>query len=342
MKKSYPQKIVTKIYSWLRINDNPVVKVYNGFGNGAHCILYGHALDLSPYPRKRFRDIKIVNILSVLRLFFVSPMPGYRLTLEWEGSLYECISEKDGLFKFEWPTGNIAPGDYAVEVKLWAGEEIIATGTGKIFVPLKNKFTFISDIDDTFLVSHSSTILKRLYVILTENAYTRKPFEGVVAHYQMLEKAGAKPGEHNPFFYVSSSEWNLYEYITDFLKRNQLPPGVLLLNQIKTIDKILQTGKNNHGSKFVRIVRIIDAFPDQQFVLLGDDTQRDPYIYESIASHFPEKIFAVYIRRVGKQPKPAVLEQLDKIAARKILTYYFGESSMALDHWNKYGPVSEA
>lgn len=342
MKQNYHSKVTTKLYSLLRINNHPVVRVYNGFGNGEKCLLYGHVLNISPYPRKKFRNNIIVNVLSLIRLFFVSPMPGVKVTLEWEGETFEATTEKDGLFKFEWPTGNIASGEYVVNVVMWEGRNKVASGSGKVFVPLKNRFTFISDIDDTFLVSHSSTLLKRLYVILTENAYTRKPFDGVVAHYQMLEKAGAKQGEHNPFFYVSSSEWNLYEYITHFLIKNKLPQGVLLLNQIKTIDKILQTGKNNHGSKFVRIVRIIEAFPDQQFVLLGDDTQRDPYIYESITSHFPDKVFAVYIRKVGKKHKPEVMAQLEKIAARNIIIHYFGSSAMALDHWNKYGPVQES
>jgi phosphatidate phosphatase APP1 len=95
----------------------------------------------------------------------------------------------------------------------------IATGKAGLVVPYVNQFAFISDIDDTFLISHSGNLRKRLFVLLTENARSRKPFEGVVNHYNLLSLAGALEKTNNAFFYVSSSEWNLYEYIREFSKQ---------------------------------------------------------------------------------------------------------------------------
>src|SRR5690606_20422501 len=175
---------------------------------------------------------------------------------------------------------------------------IVISGTGQVYIPFLSQHAFISDIDDTFMVSYSSRMRRRLFVLFTKNERTRKLFDGVIHHYQELAKSGREGDNTNPFFYVSSSEWNLYEFIVEFARFNKLPKGVFLLGQIKQIKDFLNTGQNNHATKFMRIVRIIEQYPDLKYVLLGDDSQQDPHIYASIVKHFPEKILAVYIRRI--------------------------------------------
>src|SRR5690606_25075411 len=101
--------------------------------------------------------------------------------------------------------------------------------------PHEGNFGFISDIDDTFLVSHTRNAFKKLYILLFRNVNDRKIFESAVPHYQALSTAGRSQGEErNAFFYVSSSEWNLYRFIVDFTKLHELPRAVLLLKDIKT------------------------------------------------------------------------------------------------------------
>ena len=108
----------------------------------------------------------------------------------------------------------LPPGWHSVEVKLLRRDRADTSGKGLIFIPDEYHFACISDIDDTFLISHSANLPKRLQVLFTENAHSRQPFDGVVKHYQLL--ADAADGKPNPFFYVSSSEWNLYDYILEF------------------------------------------------------------------------------------------------------------------------------
>ena len=115
----------------------------------------------------------------------------------------------------------------------------------------------------------------------------------MVNHYQLLANTGASRNTHNLFFYVSSSEWNLYDYIFEFTKNNKLPKGIYLLNQLKTFRQVFKTGQNNHKTKFMRISRIMETYPDQKFILLGDDSQEDPNINSAIVEHFPQNIYAV-------------------------------------------------
>ena len=332
------------IYNKLGLIQKPHIKAYEGFGNADHITIMGHTLLQSPPERKRYENGLFHNSISLLKLFMVKPLPYATVSVDWQGETYIKKSQDDGFFLFDIKINtSIEPGIYTVPVKLLnaEGNGVIDESTTHVTVPYIGQFTFISDIDDTFLISHSATILKRMKVLLTRNAYSRKPFEGVVAHYQALQTAQATTEKPNPFFYVSSSEWNLYDFITQFIAHNKLPDGVLLLNQIKSLSGLLKTGKNNHGTKFARIVRILEAYPTQRFILLGDDSQKDPYIYNSITEHFPKLIHCVYIRCVDQSYDEKVASALETIESRNIPTCYFKNSAEAMQHSRDIGLIQK-
>ncbi|MEO7524074.1 MAG: phosphatase domain-containing protein [Ferruginibacter sp.] len=343
-KRSLSKRIKGVILKTFRLTNKPVVRLYTGYGNKTHCFLYGHVFSLSPLPRKKHRQDILLNALALLRLFMVKTKKAAVLQFIWEDKKLITISEGDGFFKFEWqPKLALTAGTHNVEVAMLdrVDGNIIATATAIIIVPHYNQFAFISDIDDTFLVSHSSNLRRRLFVLLTENALSRKPFDGVVNHYQLLSNAHAPEDTTNPFFYVSSSEWNLYNYIMDFSKKNKLPEGVYLLNQVKRFKQVFKTGQNNHGTKFMRITRVLEAYPEHRFVLLGDDSQADPVIYASAAEHFPAQIFGIYIRQVNKTSRPEVAEKLREIEKKGIYCCYFEHSAQAVIHSKSIGLIGE-
>jgi phosphatidate phosphatase APP1 len=330
------EKLWQKILHGFRLTDQPVVKVYHGFGNDTTLTVFGHVFHFSPVPRKHYSKNFLTNTFALLRLFMVRPYKRAHLKMQWNDQWIYTQSEKDGFFRFEWIiNAPLQPGWHEVNVLLLGRDKegiSIASGKGNVYVPYSNQYAFISDIDDTFLISHSSNLRKRLFVLLTENAHSRRSFEDVVRHYQLLSRAGARHAESNPFFFVSSSEWNLYDYIREFAIKQELPQGVYLLNQVKQFSQLWKTGQNNHSTKFMRIVRILEAFPTQKFILLGDDTQEDPTIYASIISHFPHKILAVYLRKVRKITKETVLPAIEQMKAAGVICCYFSHSSEAISH----------
>ncbi len=322
------------IFKTLKIINKPVVKIYHGYGDNKKIILYGHAFKRSPMARKTYRKSTITNTFAVLRLFMVKPCPNAKVRLLWQQSAITAITVDDGFFKLEWDIPQpVESGWHQVQVDMLnTADSVIASATGKFIVPYTTQYGCISDIDDTFLISHSSTILKRLYVLLTQNAYTRKPFEGVIDHYQYLASAATVPDKPNPFFFVSSSEWNLYDYIREFSERNKLPQGVYLLAQLKLLSEMFKTGKTKHVGKYIRIVRILHAYPTHKFILLGDDTQQDPFIYASVVKDFTEQIIAVYLRQVQEEGKPQVQQVVRQLAEAGIKCCYFKNSSEAIKH----------
>lgn len=310
------------------------VKVYHGYGHKNNLVVYGHVLAGKPVSQSKFTDNIFTNIIHLIRLFFVKPVPHVRLQLIWENQALFTTTEKDGFFKFEWKSSESVPaGWHQIIIHLIDDEGVILiTGEGKIFVPHSTQYGFISDIDDTVLISHSATTGRKLRVMFTKNPRSRKTFADVVKFYNLLALAHTDPETLNPFFYVSSSEWNLYDDLNEFFKFNDLPKGAFLLNQIKRWYQLFKTGATKHQGKLIRVKRILDAFPKQRFILLGDNSQSDTDIYVSLANKYPDKIVAIYIRNISPKKEVYATNILASLEDKTIETCLFKHTDEAILH----------
>ncbi|MEP6746332.1 MAG: App1 family protein [Bacteroidota bacterium] len=309
------------------------VKIYHGYGHTQDLLLYGHLLSRKTVTRKRYSNNIFLNSIYLLRLFFVKPVACVDIELHWQNQVLEHKTEDDGFIKFEWKSLQSVPaGWHRVQVQ-YNDKGNTVVGEGELFVPHKTQYGFISDIDDTVLISHSSTIFRRLRTLFATNPHSRKIFDGVARHYHLLSVSNTTAEAPNPFFYVSSSEWNLYDYLVDFFSYNNLPKGVFLLNHIKRWTELLKTGKTKHEGKLIRVARILQAFPNQKFILIGDNTQRDPTIYKAIAEKYTGRIHAIYIRNADPSNEIVTREMLLQLQqASNIFTCFFTTSNEAIEH----------
>jgi phosphatidate phosphatase APP1 len=317
------------------------VKVYHGYGHTHNMHVFGHVFAKLPPPRKKNRDSLFYNITYLLQRFFVKPLPSVKVSLNTGDKELHTTSEYDGFFKFEWQAvQEISAGWHPVLASVRAEDDsIVNRAEGKIFIPHSTQFAFISDIDDTIMVSHSATTHKKLRQLFISSPQKRMLFPDVALHYELLAAAHTTRDVPNPFFYVSSSEWNLYDYLHDVFITNKLPEGVFLLNQVKRWFELWKTGKTKHEGKLLRILRILDAFPKQRFVLMGDNSQSDPEIYAMLAQRQPGKIHAVYIRNVIPKHLPATQQFLQQMEKTGVATCLFTESKEAIAHSKKIGLI---
>ena len=270
-------------------------------------------------------------------MFTIKTQANAEVFLNYNGTQIRTRTLDDGYFKFTIPLNNQVPfgwNTYRVSI-FHNNEELVFEGS--YVHPTEGEWGFISDIDDTFLVSHSSSFFRKLYILLFRNLNTRKVFEDVVPHYEALSRAGRDGSdERNVFFYVSSSEWNLYQFIKQFAVLHEMPKAVLLLKSIKTrISDFVFSGRGDHNHKFVKIRHVLEMYPKLKFVLLGDDSQQDPYLYQNLCKIFPVTVKAVYIRQTGAQAKEKTMKLIENMESMGVECCYFQHSSEAIAHSKK-------
>lgn len=319
----------------------PILRLYRGYANDQEFIVFGHVFRPSTATDYEFEKKRFKNARSILKMFLVKTIANTEVFLEQNGKKIRTKTLTDGYFKFCIPLTEALAygwGDYYVSI-IYKGEEIREKGT--YVRPHEGNLGFISDIDDTFLVSHTRNFFKKIYILLFRNIYSRKIFEDVVPHYQALSTAGRNnKDEQNAFFYVSSSEWNLYNFIVKFTAKHDLPRAVLLLKDIKTsLMDFLVTGRGNHNHKLDKIKHILEFYPHLQYTLLGDDSQHDPFLYEDICKIFPVTVKAVYIRQTGRYKKEKAVVAIKNMESMGVEACYFKESSEAIAHSKRIGLI---
>jgi len=319
----------------------PILKLYRGYANEQELIVMGHVFEPTKTRDYDFQKKSFKNAAAVISLFQVKTQANANVYLKHNNTTIHTKTLIDGYFKFCIPLDqNVGYGWIDYQVSIIYGNETIVTKESYIR-PHKGEIGIISDIDDTFLISYTLNPLKKLYHLLFRNVNTRKIYDDVVPHYQALGSAGRNnKGEQNAFFYVSSSEWNLYRFIVKFTEIHKLPKAVLLLKDIKSsLTDFFWTGRGGHNHKFEKIKHILEFYPNLKYVLMGDDSQHDPFLYEAISKIFPLTVKAVYIRQTGKHKKEKVTIALKNLESLNVAVCYFINSSEAIAHSKKIGLI---
>lgn len=186
--------------------------------------------------------------------------------------------------------------------------------SAKVLVPPASaEFGVISDLDDTVFETSATNLLKMLGRTLLSNAYSRHPFAGVADFYRRLQR-GRNNQPDNPFFYVSSSPWNLYDMLDEFMGIHEMPPGPLLLRDLsigrpKTTPPpgVVGSAAIHFAHKLHEIDNLLNTYPQLPFVLLGDSGQEDARIYREVVRRHPGRIMAIYIRDVQVPARAALV-----------------------------------
>ncbi len=151
----------------------------------------------------------------------------------------------------------------------------------------------ISDIDDTIKISevldHQSLINNTFL-----KAFTAVP--GMSQAYQKL----AVNNQGLSFHYVSSSPWNLYAPLEEFVDEQQFPRATFSLKVIRFRDSTLfDLFKPGTETKPLQIEALLEQFPQRRFILIGDSGEQDPEVYSAMAAKYPKRIAHIYIRNIS-------------------------------------------
>ncbi len=128
----------------------------------------------------------------------------------------------------------------------------------------------ISDIDDTIKISHvldRSEALRNLFKV-----------DNLFAGMSKLYSALANENPDIQFVYLSNApEFLMEDFHKHFLAENGFPAGDLFLNS-NSLDS---------NFKYNKIVELIENYQPQELILIGDNGERDIFIYRQVAVDYP-------------------------------------------------------
>jgi phosphatidate phosphatase APP1 len=284
---------------------------YRGYGTSSRVLVLGRVLQNEDLGKADPSHSKTRNLFSMLKRLESDPLPDARVRARWSGGTRELVADDEGFIR-AWLEVDTAgrSGWQSIELELPSGP--LGTIPAPFLVPAASaSYGVISDMDDTVIQSHVTDFIRAARMVLLENARTRLPFPGVAAFYRALAH-GRSGTADNPIFYVSSSPWNLYDVIAEFLEAQEIPIGPLLLRDWDLGTALLRNAAYKSGV----IREILATYPRMQFVLIGDSGQEDPEIYADVVATHPGRILAVYIRNVSQHPEdsPAIRELTQRVA----------------------------
>ncbi|HXF63963.1 MAG TPA: phosphatase domain-containing protein, partial [Caldilineaceae bacterium] len=288
---------------------------YRTYGTASSFFLAGRVLENRARSEPPDDDELWDNLLAMYRRFASREVKGVRLRAAYAGSEAHAASDAEGYFQMDLhlPAPLVEEAgwitvDMTAENAADFGQELVQTQAEVLIPPAQARFGVISDIDDTVVVTHATNLLKMARMVFLHSARTRLPFPGVAAFYQALHR-GRTGDERNPLFFVSSSAWNLYDLLVDFMALNDIPPAPLLLTDYGANESgFLFSGHRTH--KLEQIGRILSTYPTLPFILIGDSGQKDPEIYHQVAQDHPGRILAIYIRDVSQPSRHAEIEHI--------------------------------
>jgi phosphatidate phosphatase APP1 len=288
---------------------------YRGHGTDRELFLAGRVLEETGITRSGRDDTIWLNVLNMLRRFASDEVAGARVLATFGELRAETVTDEEGFFEVRFrldkPLGDSSRW-HQVDLELLSpspgGGEV--RSQGHVLVPHGAAFGVISDLDDTVVRSSATNLLKMAWIVVRNNAHTRLPFEGVGAFYEALRR-GEGGDAFNPIFYVSSSPWNIYDLLEDFLNVHGIPPGPLFLKDWSP------TVLGKHQDYKLGVIRtLLETYEELPFVLLGDSGEQDPEIYLRVIREHPGRIETVYIRDVSPDKRDAAVQLIASEARR--------------------------
>lgn len=243
------------------------------------------------------------------RAFFCVPLPGRVVTVTLGDATASGVADRGGYFEVEVTGHGLTHGWHDAEIEC----DGVTSSAPVQIIGGHATFGLVSDIDDTALITALPRPLIAAWNTFVVRETVRREVPGMAAFYRSL-LAGH---DDAPVFYLSTGAWNTQPVLTRFLRRHGFPRGTLLLTDWGPTETSWFRAGQAHKRRWLR--RLAAEFPQVQWLLVGDDGQHDPSIYEQFALSYPENVAGIAIRQLT--PAQQVLShghplQMDDVVGR--------------------------
>jgi phosphatidate phosphatase APP1 len=323
---------------------------FRGFGDGDNLWLCGRVLEDQGEDEPDVEEGRLENMVRMLRRYASRETPGAIVEATYRDHSFRVEADEEGYFAVDFAVPEADQEGVSdrwrdIELELQAplskGQDKFRT-TGRVLVPPEHaEYVVVSDIDDTIVQTGATNLARHVRTVLLNSAHSRTAFPGVPAFYRALE-LGSRDRPTNPIFYVSSSPWNLYPLFESFMELKGIPAGPIFLKDFGLAPgKLFKTGHGSH--KVAWIERLMDAYPELPFVLLGDSGQKDAEIYREIVEERPGRVKAVYLRDVSDDHRDAAVRKLiEEMKAEGIEVVFDKDTRAAAENAVEIGLIDPA
>lgn len=144
------------------------------------------------------------------------------------------------------------------------------------------KTLIVSDVDDTIKVTD---VLGKKSEIVVNGLFSKKAFAGMSELFQQMAT------DDTEIYYVSGSPKFIKIRINEFLEENKFPQRKNLILKDKMSDDTFKY-------KTDAIKGLIKKINPDKVILIGDDTEYDPEIFNGISASYPGLVESIYIHTV--------------------------------------------
>ena len=289
----------------------------------------------------------LTRLRAMLEIYNSNELPGIEVRCEGYGRTASCTTDHEGYFSFDLDLSSPLP-----EQTKW--ENVLLSTPGRqaqqaaikvpILAPGKDgNWGVISDIDDTVVETGATDFLKNWRRVVLDRPEDRLAVPGAASLYKMIARDHLAPAR--PFFYVSSSPWNLYGFIAEFMELHDIPHGPMFLKDYG-IDRAHLGGKGHQEHKLAAIEELLSFYTDRRFLLIGDNGQQDVSIYAAVVQRYRERVAAVFIRDVDGScrsgPEGELLRQIETSGVPTFCGAGFDEAVSVVERLDLERPAEAA
>lgn len=293
--------------------DPVIIMPYGGFLNNN--TIYSQARVLEDEGLEEVKgDSVLSHVVRSFKRFESDEIKEANVQVKWQGGEVKLESDNEGYVYLKEKHGldlNHSKTLWLpITYNLMSEEKQLFSITTSLMKPSPtSEFGVISDMDETIIQTGLGSTLRWKVIVNTfaTDSEDRLPLLGAQELCNLLH-GGSTGYSENPFFYLSNSPWNLFDYLSSFLEKYNFPKGPLLLRDIGLENK--KRTSLLEGNKYLKTKQILEAYPELNFILIGDAEDSDGEIYLEIARNFPNRILSIYIRKVSSVEKNTFLEQL--------------------------------
>jgi len=265
-----------------RVDSSPSASPDPADGTGWVRVL-ARVLLLPGGPRKD--DASAVERLRGWRSFFTVASPDTAVSVRVDGQSHELLTRGDGYLDEVVPA-DLAPGwhELALDVK---GSR--ASTRVRVVDPAET-VGVVSDVDDTVIITALPRPLVAFWNTFVRQESSRRPVPGMASFLREAGRGGF-------LVYLSTGAWNYAPVLQRFLARHRYPAGPMLLTDWgPSPDRWFRSGQDH---KRHQLRRLAAELPEIRWVLVGDDGQHDPALYEEFVTEHPGRSRLVAIRQLS-------------------------------------------